>query len=54
MFAVFVFDVSDDGINIINKMSNRMSDFSCVSPLNAVKENVVTRAVELFAYMAIF
>ena len=54
MFAVFVFDVSDDGINI-NKMSNRMSDFSCcVSPLNAVKENVVTRAVELFAYMAIF
>ena len=50
MFVVFVFDVSDNDGSNVNKMSDRMSDFCCVSTLSAVSKNVVARAVEVFAY----
>ena len=49
-FVVFVFDVSDNDGSKVTKMSNRMSNFCCVSTLSAVSKNVVTRAVEVFAY----
>ena len=49
MLVVYVIDVSDNDCNV-NKMSDRMSDFCCVSTLSAVSKNVVARAVEVFAY----
>ena len=50
MFAVLVFDVSDNDGSTVNKMSDRMSNFSCGSTLSAVNKNVMARAVEVFAY----
>ena len=52
MFVVFVFDVSDNDGSNVNKMSDRMSDFSCVSTLSAVNKWLHEQL--RYSHMAIF